>query len=219
MPEENQENENQSTDGNQQENEQHEQNKEEEKVSAAEFRKIQEELRKARDEVKHAKETLKNVDLEQMKAQERWKEISELREKEANEYKDKYEGLNKAVNTDKKMNAIRLAAQDAGIRREAVDDLELYDFPEVFIETTSTGRSQVIGAKEAIENLKVKKPFLFEKRSSSLNSGSPSVVSGGSITIEQVKQAQMEYSKTKSSAALQKYQDVVQKFRAQQRQR
>lgn len=184
-------------------------------VSSAEVKKLMAELNEAKREAELAKTELKGKEIEQMKAGERWKEIAELREKEANQYKEQYESMSNAVSKDRKMNAIRQSAQAAGIRSEAFDDLDLYDFPEVQVETTSTGSARVVGAKEAVDALKAKKPHWFSKPSSSLNSSSPGVVDGGKITVEQIRKAQAQYGKTKSRDDLSTYNDLMIKYKKQ----
>ena len=188
----------------------------EESISAAEYKKLMKELEEHRSNASALQETLKHKEMQQLKDQERWKEIAELREKEANEYKDKYTGMTEAVKKDRKMHELKIAAQAAGIRKEAFDDLELYDFPEVQIETTSLGNVRVVGAREAIENLRMKRPHLFGKSTGALNSSSPEAVNGGKITIEQIKALDSNYRKTKSSADLKAYQDAIIKYKSQQ---
>lgn len=186
----------------------------EEKISMSEYKKLMAQLEDQKKRFNAAQDALKGKEIEQMKADKRWQEIAEMREKEAREANEKYESMSQAVRNDRKMSAIKTAALSAGIRKEALDDLELFDFPEVNIETTSSGGFSVMGAKEAIDALKVRKPYLFAKPSSALNSSSPEVVNSGKITIEQVRKAQMQWNKTRSREDLQAYETALKQFKS-----
>lgn len=77
---------------------------------------------------------------------------------------------------DYKFNVIREEALKAGIRPEALEDLERVDSSIVQIETTSTGRVGVIGAKEFVEDLKARRGFWFaDTTPPNINNGRPNM--------------------------------------------
>lgn len=117
-----------------------------------------EERRKA-EELSQQLETMKNSQMEQ----------EQDLEKKASYYRDKYEellGENKnirqTVASDKKFNAIEKFALEKGIRKEALEDLRMLDSDDVVIETTSTGRVNVLGASEFVDTIKESRPHWFK---------------------------------------------------------
>lgn len=186
-----------------------------ETVSPADYKKLMKELESYRSKADDLQQTLKHQEMQTLKDQERWKELYELEKKEKEEFSNKYSSMTEAIKKDRKMHEIKVAAQSAGIRKEAFEDLELYDFPEVQIETTSLGNVRVVGAREAIENLKLKRPHLFGKSTGSLNSSSPEVVQGGKISTAQIIEAQKKYKQSNSAADLKAYQELVNQYKAQ----
>jgi hypothetical protein len=150
-------------------------------------------------------DSLKAKDMEKLKENERWKEIAEMKEKEAKEEREKSEKVTKAVQNDKKYSAIKLAAQQAGIRKEALDDLELIDFPEVTIETNDAGNTVVQGVKSAIDALKLKRPHWFGKGSGNINSSLPETTTSGKVTVAQVLAAEKKWRQSQSAEDFKEY--------------
>jgi len=150
-----------------------------------------------------------------MKAQEKWKELAELQEKEKLEALAKLENVNTAVAKDKKYTAVKLAAQSLGIRKEALEDLELLDFPEVQIEVTSLGNVNIVGAATAVERLKLIRPHWFGKKATALNSSSPEIVEGAKITTQQVIDARKKASKSKNPSDYDSYEKLHKQFQSQ----
>jgi len=159
---------------------------------------------------------LKTNELAGMKDKEQWKEIAELKENENTELRQRNESLTTGVIKREKMSAIRTAAVQAGIRKEALDDLDLYEFPEVQIETTSLGNYNVVGVQTAVEALKLRKPYMFGKKSGNLNPGLPEVTTGGMVTIDQVMKAADKARKDNSPESQAEYARLT-KFYNQQR--
>lgn len=71
-----------------------------------------------------------------------------------------------------KFNAVKAEAVAAGLRKEAIPDLELLDLDDVKVETTDSGRFIVEGAKEKVEKLKATKGYWFQ-------AGPPPTVNAG----------------------------------------
>lgn len=169
-------------------------------------------MKKFKEGYQKLKDELSQKELQALKSKEEWKKVAELKEQEAAEAQEKYQNLQGAFVNDRKASAIRAAALEAGVRKEALDDLELFPFDDVVVEHTSTGRVNVLNAKEAIDRLKLTKPYLFGSKRVNVNPSGPDVVSGGKITYEQVKKADEEARKTGDYAP---YYEVLRKFQSQ----
>jgi hypothetical protein len=78
--------------------------------------------------------------LAKLKESQNWQEIAKLKEEEANAAKSETNSLKQAVINDKKTSALKTAAVKAGINPQSLDDLDLLDFDEISVETTSQGK-------------------------------------------------------------------------------
>ncbi len=86
-----------------------------------------------------------------------------------------------------------------GLVETAVDDLELMELKDVIVETTSTGRVNVIGAKSAAERIKSIRPHWFsEGRVPNINGRQPEVRTSGSgaTSYEELQKLEKEAVKT-----------------------
>lgn len=182
-----------------------------EMVSKAELQKVLDEMHKYKKEAKDLQAKNKEQEMQKLKDQQEWQKIAEIKEKEAEDAKNEANTLKSSFLSSRKFDALKTAALANGIRKEALNDLELLDFDEhVAIETTNTGKINIIGAEAAIKNLKAQKPHWFGKSSGHVNSDDPEVVSGEGITMKKVMDAQAEARKsgdwTKYKGLLQQYQ-------------
>ncbi len=164
------------------------------------------------------KDNLSAKELSQMKDKENWKEVAELKEQEATTAKEETATLKKALIRKEKMGAIRTAALSVGLRKEALDDLDNFDFSDVQIETTSLGNVKILGAKEAVDALKLKKPYLFGKKSSSLNGGLPEVVDGGTIPLDSLMKAEEKARLSGKAEDQAAYKELTLKYNQQKQQ-
>jgi hypothetical protein len=144
-------------------------------VSKAEFDKVLSDMHKYKKTLREIESNKKTAELQALKEKQEWQKIAEMKEQEANEFREQKEKLTKAVVTDKKMSAVREAAMKAGILDSALDDIDLLAWNDVEVETTSTGRINVNGAEDAIKRLKMTKPHWFGKPTTKVNSKIPDV--------------------------------------------
>lgn len=163
------------------------------------------------------KQSSKDRELQQMKDQEKWKDIAEIKIKEADEANEKTENMSRALQKREKMSSIRSAALQAGLRKDALDLLDLMEFPEVLIEATTLGNINIVGVSTAIEALKLKHPSLFGKKSGNLNGGLPEVVDGGMITIDHLLKAEDKARKSGSADDKAAYAKTNKLYQQQQR--
>lgn len=168
----------------------------------------------------------KNADLERrladMKVQghkekEDWKSVAEHHENEAKTLKGQYEGLKNSLLSDKKTSALTAEALKQGINPASLPDLELLDFDELTVETTSTGKILVSGADRAIAKLKTLRPHWFTKTTPSVNPSTPNLGTpqSGQVTTADLNAAETQWKKTKSEADRKAYYDIIQRYKAQ----
>ena len=162
--------------------------------------------RKALEEKLNAKES------DDLKKSQQWQQLAELKEKENTELKEQISSNTKALIHDRKHSAIKDAAIKAGIRKEALTDLELVDLDGIQIETTSTGRINVIGAEVAVDRLKTLRPHWFGASAPNVNLNSPEVVAGGKVTYADLQKLEKE---AKQSNDYTKYHAAVMQFKKQ----
>lgn len=155
------------------------------------FRRMKEDMLRYKREAAELREQSEKRKLDELKASQRWQEVAEVKEREATEAKEETARLKKALVVDRKNQAIREAALKAGIRREALEDLDLIDLEDVTIETTSTGRVNVIGVPQAVQRLKTLRPHWFGNPAPGVNPETPGVSSaGGPVTVKDLMEAE-----------------------------
>lgn len=164
------------------------------------------------DEVKALREKQENDRIAKMKEQDRFKELADEYEAKAQKAEEDAKTLRSAVIADKKLSAIKQEAMKLGIRKEALDDLDMLSLDSVDIETTSTGRVNILNANVFAENLKIQKPHWFGKRSSNFNSSEPEITPMGAVSLDMIKKAEQEYKKTGDST---KYEALLRKYKQQ----
>lgn len=184
-------------------------------VPKSELDKVLSDMHKFKKMARDYEAKMKEQEMSKLKEQQEWQKIAEIKEKEAAEAVEEATRLKSSFLNTQKYSAIKAAALANGIRKDALDDLELYDFDDhVAIETTNTGKINVLGAEAAIKKLKAEKPYLFGKSMGGVNTDSPDVVSGGEITMDKVMKAQAAASK---SGDYTEYKKVLQAYQAQKR--
>lgn len=168
-----------------------------------------------RDELQKQMEDMK---LKGHKEKEDWKTVAEHHEIKAKEYEQKFSGLQSALVNEKKYAALSSEALKQGINPASLPDLELLDFDEVQVETTSTGKILVTGQDRAIAKLKTLRPHWFTNGVPSVNPSSPQTFrpNPNQVTVADLNAAEAQYRKTKSDSDKQTYFELIQKFKAQQ---
>lgn len=147
-----------------------------EKVSYKEFKSLKDEMHKRKDEARKYADELKALKEKDMRDKEQWKEFGSTKEKEANEWKTKYEVLNSTLLNRAKLTAVQQEALKLGMVETALEDLELMDLKGVIVETTSTGKVNVIGARSEAERIKGIRPHWFSsKNTPNVNTNLPGV--------------------------------------------
>lgn len=172
---------------------------------------------KYKEEAQALKRQNEELKLKTHKEKEDWKTVAEHHEVKAKEYEQKFSGLQAALVNEKKIAALTIEAQKHGINPAALADLELLDFPELSVETTSTGKILVSGQDRAIAKLKTLRPHWFTSSVPSVNPSSPNLGAPISdrVTLAELSAAEAAYTKTRSDADREKYQQMIKKYKAQ----
>lgn len=137
------------------------------------YERMKSDMLKAKQKADELEKSINSQKLAALKQTENWQELAKLKEQEAEDYKTKYERLSSSLVENKKLDAIRTEALKLGIDQRSLEDLEMIDFNEVQIETTSTGKINVLGADKAVANLKLRKPHWFNSKPATVNANSP----------------------------------------------
>jgi hypothetical protein len=168
----------------------------------------------------------KNADLQKQiddmkvqghKAKEDYKALAEHHEQRASQFESELTGLKSGLISSKKTEALTTEAVKHGINPASIPDLELLDFDELTVETTSNGKILVSGADRAVARLKTLRPHWFTKVVPSVNPLSPDTRGpvSGTVTIADLNKAEDQWKKTKSDADKKAYFDLIQRFKSQ----
>lgn len=185
-------------------------------IPRSEFEKVLKELHQHKASARTATEQLEQRKIEDMKKNQQYEAL-------ANEYKEKLERAEaekkRIIESDiqsRKYNAVKDSAVRAGIRKEALSDLDLVAMDNVVVETTSTGKINILGADRFVESLKAAKPHWFSSpQAPSVNTDGVRVDGGaGPITPQMILAAETEGRKT---GDMSKYRELSKKFQQQSR--
>jgi len=147
------------------------------------YEQIKADLFKYKSKVQEYETKVKQSEEIRLKESNDWKTLYERKDQEAKEALDKLNSFENTLNNTAKFGAVREAALRAGIRPEAVSDLELVDFKDVLVEKSPTGRIEVRGHESAVERLKTLKPHWFGKNVN-INSTIPTTSGAGGVASE-----------------------------------
>lgn len=163
------------------------------------------------DKLEQERKTEKETKL---KEQNQWQQVAEQKEREALEAKERADRIENSYLGDKKFNAVRSKCEALGIRPEAVSDLEALDLEDIQIETTSTGKINVLGADKFANALKARKPHWFsDKAAPKVNTNGQRVIEGsGELSAADLLKAEAE---GKKNGNMQPYYELHKKYQQQ----
>lgn len=116
---------------------------------------------KAREKNRELEARIGEIESNSLKEKNDYKSLYERSETSKKELEQKLKDQSSWIVQTQQFNEVKAAAVAAGLRKEALDDLDMIDMKGVEVETTSTGRFIVKGAKERVESLKNEKPHWF----------------------------------------------------------
>lgn len=185
-----------------------------ETVPLAELEKTVKALKELEGKYNLAQEEARKREMKELEKNNEWQKVAEIKEKEAELQKNKYEGLKEAMVRREKYNALMLAATSGGILREAIPDLATVDLKDLKIETNSEGDFSVTGADRMVQKLKTLKPHWFRTSSPNINPATPSATSSSQPSDwENLKKLETEYKKNPTKANESAYRAVLMSFK------
>lgn len=185
--------------------------------AAAELARLRSENAKFKKETEARTKADEKAKADKLKAENKFKELADENEKKALEATQRAERIENSYLTDRKFNAVRTAAEKLGLRVEAVADLEGLDLDDIQVETTSTGKINVLNADKFASRLKTQKPHWFQDpKATKVNSNGQRVVDDssdtGEMTGSKLLKLEMECRKKGDMAP---YQAAFKKFQQQ----
>lgn len=187
-----------------------------ETVSKEEFERVLADMHKFKSQVREMSQASQQEKERMMREQENWKGLAELKERELQEANERLNGIQTSLVKREKFNALKDAALKEGIRPEAINDLEYFGMDGLQVETTSTGRVNVLGVDGAIANLKLKRPYMFGGQRTVVNGNVPNVNNSqaGLVSNEELIKLSNEASKTGDYTA---YKKAFEQYKQQQK--
>jgi hypothetical protein len=151
------------------------------------FLRFKHEARETQKQNEALQDKIRELEESKLAASSNYKELWQLKDTEVKELKQKIVQRDDLYFNSIKTKEIEKAAVELGLRPEAMEDLGLFDNSAVMTETTSQGNINVIGAKEYVESLKTKKPYLFKQQGPpNVNTGTPAYNTGKPITASEL---------------------------------
>ncbi len=186
----------------------------EERISRADHDRALADMHKHKREAAQLRQEKKDAETARLKESNDWKTLAEQKEADAKLARDEADSLRSTYVNDRKYNAVHAKCVALGIRPEALSDLESLDLADIAIETTSTGKINVLGAERFAAALKSKKPHWFDgKAAPRVNTNGQRVIdSDSALTATDLLKAEAEGRK---SGDLSKYYDMHKKFQQQ----
>ena len=132
-------------------------------VPKSAYQKVSDDMHKYKRELNEVKARLDKEAADRLASEKNFEQLWKNAEKRAADAEETSKKKDQYYVHTQKVSAIRSAALEAGLRSEALDDLELLDFDGVEVEVTSNGRYLVHGAKEFAQGIKNKKPHWFKQ--------------------------------------------------------
>jgi hypothetical protein len=178
------------------------------------YEEVTSDLMKFKSKSKDLEEKLKAYEKEReeskfksLKDKEEWQKLAEVREQEANNLRQELESNKRATTNYFKMAEVKAQAMKHGIRDNALDDLDLLSMDDVQVETTSTGKVNILGADKFVDRLKAVKPHWFHDKTAPRVDGSDPHVSkdSGPISAQALLKLQKEGKQADYEAALLKF--------------
>jgi len=186
-----------------------------ETVGAAEYQRVLADATKHKAEAKKFQVELETKRVDEMKKANEWESLAKLREEKLTALEADNTRMKESFVNEKKFSAVKVLAVAAGLRKEALSDLDLLELNSVMLETTSTGKMNVLGAERFVESLKTSKPHWFAAPTApNVNTDGVTVVDSmvGPVTVEMIMAAEKESLKTGDKS---KYHDLHNKYRKQ----
>lgn len=190
-------------------------------VSEADLLRVKQEADAAKARVEALEAELEKQKVNTFKEKEDWKSIAALNEERATNAENKLKAITNGLVQKEKFNALLVEAQKQGMNPASYSDLELLDFPELVVETTSGGKILVSNAQAAIAKLKTMRPHWFTANVPPINPTVPTTVTplapSGLVTMKDIEDAEKAYRLSGKQDDAEKLKQLIYKFKTQGR--
>ncbi len=168
-------------------------------------------MHKQKNRANELEKKLEDRDAADLKNSNKYKEYSETLETKVTDANARADRVQNAFIDEKKFGALKEVALKAGIRD--VSDLDSVDLDQIKVETTSTGRVNVLGVDTFIENQKMLKPHWFgPKANPNVNTNHVGIIVPNVVTAVDLVKLEREAKKTGDNA---KYREAHARYQKQ----
>lgn len=176
--------------------------------------KIKADLAKARKENEDMKRQIESMRLKKLKESEDKEAYIQEVEKQRDQAIRDRQMYSEAYLEDRKTEAVKVEAIKLGMAQEFLEVLEKMGTEGIEVETTSTGKVNIIGAHSFVARLKSKYPRMFESKGSKVNSDSPSTVEAEELSYEKLMKLKEKADKSGNSKSPEwkAYGDALKKY-------
>lgn len=172
------------------------------------------------DQIKQLQTQLDGLQSKGLEDSKQWETLAKQRADKIKELETQLTNTNKSILDRDRFSAVKDACLKAGLRPDAVQDLDIVDLSPVQVEATNKGRTIVHGADDFAAKLKAARPYWFSDAPPNVNTSAPRLGPDGAlkkISLDDVKAAEAEYKKSGSRESMQRYQNTVLEFNKQKR--
>ena len=186
-----------------------------ETVARADYEALNAKLKSQDAQLAKFKEEQKTNQDKELKQQNKWQTLAEQKEADAIAARAESTQLKNSYLNDRKFSTVKESCVKSGLRPEALVDLELIDLSDVVVETTSTGKINVLGSDKFAERLKTLRPHWFtDKPPVVYSSGVKILDPTGPVSLDQLYAVEKE---CKKSGDMTKYKEAFNKYTEQRK--
>ena len=171
-------------------------------------------LQKQKDKNRELESRIGAIESKSLQEKNDYKSLWERSESDKKKLEQDLQNQSNWIVKTQQFNEVKAEAVAAGLRKEALKDLDLIEMDGVDVETTSTGRFIVKGAKQKVESLKQEKPHWFTveepPKVNTGGTGAGDVRPGQRLSATDVVQAERDWKRGKITK--QKYHEVYQTY-------
>jgi len=182
-------------------------------VKFEDHKRVLDDMHKYKKAVQEQSEKLAEFETKLLEKDQDWKKIAEKYKADAESYKKDLTETKSAFVRTQKFNEVQAKALAAGLRPEAIDDLERIDLDAIEVEVTNTGRMSLNGVDDLVESLKKTKSYWFKTPKAPTVNGGGANGTDGDIKLTPSYMFELEKKDPK------KYQETLPKYLAQRRSR
>lgn len=185
-------------------------------VPAAELEKVLKQVHELKARTRQFEQERKTLEEQKLEETKEYQKLYEAKKKELEEINNKYSNERKAYVRAEKFRELKAHAEKAGLRKEALDDLDLLDYDDKLqIEYTNTGKHSVIGVESYVEDIKAKKPHWFGSQNKPFNTATGDVVNGsnnGVLSMPEIIALEKKAKQTKDPKDMQAYEQAFKNY-------